>query len=96
MGVRFVYVCPQQPLADVVSGPQAASFPLVKAARIMAAAHPTPLSTVMAPAGQLSWQAPHSMQAAWRMSRAARRPGANTPCGQTMLHIPQLVHRSGS
>jgi hypothetical protein len=34
--------------------PQVASFCLVSAARIMAAAHPTPLSTVMAAAGQFN------------------------------------------
>jgi hypothetical protein len=34
-----------------------------RAAEIMAAAQPVPLSTAMAAAGQLSWQAPHSMQA---------------------------------
>jgi len=62
----------------------------------MAAAHPTPLSTVIAPAGQLSWQAPHSMQASARTSLATSSSGANTECGQTMLHIPQLLHNSGS
>jgi hypothetical protein len=62
---------------------------------IIAAAHPTPLSTFSAPVGQLSWHALHSMQASARTictRRAPRAPGANTPCGHTALHIPQLIH----
>src|SRR5512136_2836606 len=62
----------------------------------MAAAHPTPLSTVMAPVGQLSWQAPHSMHAVGWTSWTALPSGANTPCGHTAMHIPQLAHNSGS
>jgi len=34
------------------------------AARIIASAQPVPLSTQMAPLGQLFWQAPHSMHLA--------------------------------
>jgi hypothetical protein len=63
---------------------------------IMAAAQPTPLSTVIAPVGQLSWQAPHSMHASGRTNWATAPFGAKTPCGQTMLHMPQLMHRPGS
>lgn len=48
-----------------LSEPQTGSFFPLSAALIMAAAHPTPLSTVMASTGQLSWQAPHSMHASW-------------------------------
>ncbi len=62
----------------------------------MAAAHPTPLSTAMAAVGQLSWQAPHSIQASGRASWATRSFIANTPCGQTAAHISQPMQRSGS
>jgi len=62
---------------------------------IMAVAQPTPLSTRMAPVSQFNWQAPHSMQAARLTMRATVSPGTNTPCGQTMLHIPQLLHSFG-
>jgi len=64
---------------------------------IIAAAQPTPLSTFSAPVGQLSWHAPHSMQASARTictRRVPRTPGANTPWGHTALHIPQLMHAS--
>jgi len=61
----------------------------------MAQAQPTPLSTSIAPAGQLRMQAPHSMQASGLTSLAASSPAAKTPCGQTALHIPQLVQSSG-
>jgi hypothetical protein len=67
-----------------------------RAALIMAAAQPTPLSTVIAPVGQLSWQAPHSMHASGRTRSATAPSGAKTPCGQTMLHMPQLMHKPGS
>jgi hypothetical protein len=72
--------------------PQVGSFWPVRAARIMAAAHPTPLSTVIAPVGQLSWQAPHSMHASGRTSWARRLFMANTAWGQTMTHSSQPIH----
>lgn len=62
----------------------------------MAAAQPTPLFTVMAPVGQLSWQAPHSMQAFGATSCATRSGCAKTRCGQTMVHKPQPTHREES
>jgi hypothetical protein len=52
----------------------------------MAAAQPLPLSTRIAPAGQLSWQAPHSMQASGRTSAALHPVTENTPCGHTAMH----------
>ena len=45
---------PAQQQGDSVSGPQVTYFLPVRAARIMALAQPTPLSTLIAPAGQLS------------------------------------------
>jgi hypothetical protein len=67
-----------------------------KAAPIMAAAHPTPLSTEMANVGQLRWQAPHSIHASGFARWAALSPGAKTAWGQTVEHIPQLMQLSGS
>jgi len=64
---------------------------------IIAAAQPTPLSTNSAPVGQLSIHAPHSIQASARTictRRVPRAPGANTLCGHTALHIPQLMQTS--
>jgi hypothetical protein len=62
----------------------------------MAEAQPTPLSTAMAMAGQFNAHAPHSMQAAESARRTALPSGAKTACGQTLMHIPQLMHRSRS
>jgi len=62
---------------------------------IIAIAHPTPLSTSIAPEGQFIWQAPHSMHLSARASLTLPSPGANTRCGQTLRHIPQLVQRPG-
>jgi len=50
----------------------------VKAALNMAAAQPTPLSTVIAPVGQFSAQAPHSMHSDGRESLALRPEAVNT------------------
>ena len=61
----------------------------------MAVAHPTPLSTFMAPLGQLRWQAPHSIQASALARMAYFFPSLNTPCGQTMLHMPQFIQSEG-
>jgi len=66
----------------------------VRAASIRAAAQPTPLSTEIAPTGQLTMQAPHSMQSSGFTRTAAFSPATNTPCGQTMEHIPQLEQLS--
>ncbi len=62
---------------------------------MMAAAQPTPLSTLSAPKAQLPAQAPHSMH--WSLSRTTAFLffRAKTPCGQTSMHIPQPVHCSG-
>jgi hypothetical protein len=94
---RQIGVYPQQldpPLQE--SPPQETSFLPRSAASIMADAQPTPLSTKMACAGQFFMQAPHSIQFAGRANLALVSPTSNTPCGQTMLHIPQLIQASGS
>jgi len=44
---------PSEQQDDPIAGPHVASFLPVRAARIIAAAHPTPLSTAIADAGQL-------------------------------------------
>ena len=97
---RTIACCNDYPSAeqqgDSLWLPRVASFLPVRAAWIIAAAHPTPLSTVTASVGQLSWQAPHSIHASGRTSLAKRPFIANTPCGQTMLHIAQPVHSSWS
>jgi len=84
------------PQAD--SKPQhVVTFSPRNAALIIAAAHPTPLSTNSAPVGQLTIHAPHSIQASARTictRRISRAPGANTLWGQTALHIPQLMQAS--
>jgi hypothetical protein len=66
------------------------------AALIIAHAHPTPLCTVIACTGQFMAQAPHSIHETDTASTAVSLPGTNTPCGQTLLHIPQFIQRSGS
>jgi len=76
--------------------PQVISFSPLTAASIIADAHPTPLSTFIAFVGQLSWQAPHSIQAFGFANLATLPPGLNTLWGHTMLHMPQLMHNSGS
>lgn len=100
-----IYLSPQQdgsflplPQHGLSSPPQpqvplSMSLPL-SAAEIIAFAQPTPLSTLIAPTGQLSAQAPHSMHDEGEIRSAAFSPGVKTPWGQTVLHIPQLMHRS--
>jgi len=51
----------------------------VIAAWIIAAAHPTPASTWIAPGSQFSMHAPHSMQAALFTMRAVLSPASKTP-----------------
>lgn len=75
---------------------QAGCLRPVRAARIIAVAQPTPLSTRIAPSGQFFAQAPHSMQEPRSARRASPSPFSNTPCGQTTAHIPQRVQRAGS
>jgi len=77
------------------SPPHETSFLPMSAERIIAVAHPTPLLTVTAPAGQLSWQAPHSMQASCLTIWTLPFPGANTPWGQTSRHAPQFTQSDG-
>jgi hypothetical protein len=74
--------------------PQLTSFLPRSAAIIMAVAQPVPLSTEIAPAWQLSWQAPHSMQSEGFISTAFLSRISNTPCGQTETHMEQPLHRS--
>ena len=72
--------------------PHVGSFRLARAAQIIAVAQPTPLSTRMAPVGQLIWHAPHSMQAS-RLATLALSPlNSKTPWGHTSLHIPHPLH----
>ncbi len=74
--------------------PQETSFLPLNAEAIMAAAHPTPLSTVIAPVGQLSWQAPHSIQFSGCARLTTPLFRAKTAWRQTALHILQLLHNS--
>jgi hypothetical protein len=73
-----------------------ASFLPVKAARIMALAQPTPLSTAIAFTMQFFWQAPHSMQADGRTRTALRPFISKTACGQTATHMAHPLQMSGS
>jgi hypothetical protein len=75
---------------------QQESLLIPRAELITAAAHPTPTSTLMAAVGQFIWQAPHSMQASLQMTSAFPDSTANTPWGQTSVHIPHPMHLSGS
>jgi hypothetical protein len=50
--------------------------------------------TVIATAGQLIAQAPHSMHKSFSVIRAFFSDTANTPCGQTSTHLPQPMQRS--
>ena len=70
------------------------SFSPLRAARIIEPAQPTPLSTDIAPTGQLSWHAPHSMHAEAATSSAFVPFWVKTLCGQTVLHLPQPTHLS--
>jgi hypothetical protein len=74
--------------------PQEASFLPVRAAYIIAAAHPTPLSTFTAPVGQLSWHAPHSIQLPGRTRDTTPFALSKTACGQTAEQNLQLLHNS--
>jgi hypothetical protein len=79
-----------------LSQPQVTSFCPLTAAIIIAEAHPAPLFTCIAFVGQLSWQAPHSMHASGFTNRAVFLSGLNTLWGHIVLHIPQLLLKSGS
>jgi hypothetical protein len=57
-----------------------------------AAAHPTPVLTKMASAGQFFAHAPHSMQASLAMMLACFLFMANTAWGHTIMHTPHLTH----
>jgi hypothetical protein len=82
---------------DVVSPqPQLSSFAPVSAAHIIAEAHPTPLSTSIAPVGQLTLQAPHSMHLWGSSSRASLPFCEKTRWGHTMEHIPHPLQSPGS
>jgi hypothetical protein len=61
---------------------------------MIAAAHPTPAFTLMAPNSQFNAQAPHSMQRS-RSTTAAFLPLiSKTPRGQTSTHLPHPAHAS--
>ena len=78
------------------SHPQVTSFSPLTAASIITEAHPTPFSTFIAFVGQFSWQAPHSIHAFGFTSCATFPSGLKTLCGHTVLHMPHLMHNSGS
>jgi|SaaInlV_120m_DNA_4_1040238.scaffolds.fasta_scaffold00004_86 hypothetical protein len=61
----------------------------------MAAAHPTPLSTAIAPSLQFNRQAPHSIQATGLSKWAFLFIMVNTAWGQTMVHSRHPLHNSG-
>jgi len=63
---------------------------------MIAAAHPTPAVTVIAPLAQLRAQAPHSMHAARSRICAFPPPIAKTACGQTSMHSLHPLQRPGS
>jgi hypothetical protein len=82
-------------LAGASEQPHVGSLPVIQPVMI-ADAHPTPGSTLIAPAEQFSAQAPHSMQAPLS-ARTARLPSiAQTPCGHTSVQVRQPVHFSAS
>jgi hypothetical protein len=68
----------------------------VSAAWIIAVAHPTPLSTRIAPGAQLTMQAPHSMQSAGAANSARRPFMRKTACGHTSTQRPHPLHAAGS
>jgi len=59
-------------------------------------AHPTPARTVIAPAGQLRAQAPHSMQASRSVILALPSFIAKIAWGQTATHMPQPIQPATS
>jgi hypothetical protein len=60
---------------------------------MIAAAHPTPAVTVIAPGAQFLAQAPHSMHAARSMIRAFPALIPKTACGQTSMHSRHPLQR---
>src|SRR5512143_3680478 len=83
------------PVLVLLSHPQVGSPPVIMLL-IMAAAQPTPLSTLNAPKAQLDAQAPHSMHLSLSMMTAFLSRSTNTLCGQTSRHMPHPVHFSVS
>lgn len=69
--------------------PGARSFLSWSHSLIIPAAQPTPESTVIALTGQLSAQAPHSIQASRSLMVAFFSADEKTWCGQTSMHRPQ-------
>jgi len=63
---------------------------------MIAAAHPTPAVTVIAPDAQLRAQAPHSMHEARSRIWAFPALMAKTACGQTSMHSLHPLQRPGS
>jgi hypothetical protein len=74
---------------------QVGSLPVNSPFKI-AAAHPTPFLTSIAPKGQFRAQAPHSMQRSRSMILTLPPDSAKTLCGHTAAHMPQFVHFSSS
>jgi hypothetical protein len=61
---------------------------------MIAAAHPTPALTFIAPTAQLRMHAPHSMHASLTAIDAFPPASANTAWGQTSMHRPHPVQAS--
>lgn len=59
---------------------------------MMAAAHPTPGTTLMAEKAQLRMHAPHSMQRSLSVMTALPASILNTPWGHTLVQRPHPVH----
>jgi hypothetical protein len=67
-----------------------------RAELMTAAAHPTPVLTKIAAAGQFFEQAPHSMHASWCSILTMPLLRLKTAWGHTVRHMPQPVHFSPS
>jgi hypothetical protein len=90
--VEFNLYHPQQLLAPSLQSQDGG--PPVIMLLIMAAAHPTPEFTLIAPNSQFFAQAPHSMQRSLSMSAARLSCISNTPRGHTSTHLPHPAHFS--
>ncbi len=83
----------QLPFFDPSLQSQDGSLPVIMPLMI-AAAHPTPLSTRIAPNAQLVMQAPHSIHLSLSTMTAVLSFIDKTPWGQTSMHVPQPMHLS--
>jgi len=83
----------QQHASPLPVHPQSGGPP-VRSEFSMAAAHPTPGRTLIAPNRQFNAQAPHSMQLSRSSGTAFPFCNTNTPRAHTSMHLPQPVHLS--